>query len=607
MTALTLNKELNGIEISFESKPSTATLDALKAAGYRWHRAKKVWYAKQTAERLALAQEITGGQVTQPAPIKAAKAEIINLDNLGATKPASLHGAELAKAIREDLKKRGVKGVTVRARKVTHDTGITVTVKAEPSDILSIEEMKERYPLNIFKCEVEEWGRYTGERWLYSLEGMTDEEIETEYNKHITYYTKREPATTKIHHYNNKRDDYFTVTTAFYNKLVAVEKIANQWNWDNSDIMTDYFDIGYFLDIDVKIPEGLELREKMTAEERTALEAERAAEAAERAAALERYKKEEEERERASQEAEKIRQAQRETIANGSKVADLDESEQIYITNLHGGAGKEASLEELNESITTGYCSTFDAQIVRRVDMTSEAFAAFCELFLDDFEFLAGMGGTGSEDIRLEGVKNIYQLNQDQRDAVKWYICNAVGIYVDNELKLVCDPQGHNYSRYTYIPTEESEITSATDTAEKQRTESETKPAFYFPQSVEEQAQNISTGEAITIYKCDGWNLHSIYAGAGVVEEVTPGEYAQYSNGVWITFTDKKKKKQVFIHNGEKCLIYKGIKPALPESVTRRQINPRMYELLNYNELLTNAYNYYLTAGEHPIIDTIQR
>lgn len=606
MARLTINKELNGIEIAFESKPNTATLEALKTAGYRWHRAKKVWYAKQTAERLALAQSIAGEQITEATKAsKPAEAETINLDNLGQNAP-HLYGAELAKAIREDLKRRGVKGVTVRACKVTHDTGITVTVKAEPDDILSIEEIKERYPLNIFKCEVEEWGRYTGERWLYSLEGMTEEEIEAEYNKHIAYYAKKEPATTKIHHYNNKRNDYFTVTTAFYNKLVAVEKIANQWNWDNSDIMTDYFDIGYFLDIDVKMPENLELREKMTNEERAALETERAAEEAERAAALERYKKEEEERERARQEAEKIRKAMRETIANGSKVADLGESEQIYITNLIGGIGKECNIEELDETIEGINAQHMDAHITRRVDMTSEAFAAFCELFLDDFEFLAGMGGTGSEDIRLEGVKNIYQLNQDQRDAVKWHICNAVGIYVDNELKLVCDPQGYNYSRYTYKPTEESETTSAADTAEKQRAESETKPAFYFPQPVEEQAQNISTGEAVTVYQCDGWNLSSVYAGAGVVEEVTPGEYAQYK-GVWITFTGKKHKKQIFIRDGKKCLIYKGIKPALPESVTRRQIKPHMYELLNYDEILTNAYNYYLTAGERPIIDTVQR
>ena len=58
MASYTLNQELNGIEISFDSKPAADTLTALKAAGYRWHRVKKVWYAKQTADRLTLAKSM---------------------------------------------------------------------------------------------------------------------------------------------------------------------------------------------------------------------------------------------------------------------------------------------------------------------------------------------------------------------------------------------------------------------------------------------------------------------------------------------------------------------------------------------------------------------
>ena len=62
MTTLTLNQELNGIEISFDCKPVAAVLDTLKKHGFRWHRQKKVWYAKQTPERLTLAQEIADGK-----------------------------------------------------------------------------------------------------------------------------------------------------------------------------------------------------------------------------------------------------------------------------------------------------------------------------------------------------------------------------------------------------------------------------------------------------------------------------------------------------------------------------------------------------------------
>lgn len=62
MTTLTLNKELNGIEIRFDCKPISSTLESLKKSGFRWHRQKKFWYAKQTPERIELAQSITDGK-----------------------------------------------------------------------------------------------------------------------------------------------------------------------------------------------------------------------------------------------------------------------------------------------------------------------------------------------------------------------------------------------------------------------------------------------------------------------------------------------------------------------------------------------------------------
>ena len=62
MTTLTLNQELNGIEIKFDCKPISSTLESLKKSGFRWHRQKKFWYAKQTPERIKLAQSITDGK-----------------------------------------------------------------------------------------------------------------------------------------------------------------------------------------------------------------------------------------------------------------------------------------------------------------------------------------------------------------------------------------------------------------------------------------------------------------------------------------------------------------------------------------------------------------
>ena len=601
MGTYSINQELNGIEIKFDSKPDEATLDALKGSGFRWHRAKKVWYAKQTAERLELAQRLTDGQ---PAPAaKAAKVEKINLDNLGSNRPASLWGADLAKAIRDDLKKRGVSGVTVRSRRVTHDTGITVTIKASEADFVSIEEMKLRRTFTEVERQAFTHGAFCGERWIYSGEWdrMTAEERESAYDAHIRYYANR--VEVNEYHLINCRNDYHNITSAFYEKICAVFRIANQWNWDRSDSMTDYFDVGYYLDIDVKVPEDFTAREEMTAEEREAYEAEIAAEEARKEAEFQAWQAEQEEARKRAEEARKEHEKARAIVDAETTVTDLEPEEYLYITNLHGGAGKEANLEELNETLESCHYLTEDAVITRRVNMTEEAYASFCKMFLDDFEWLRDMGGTGSEDVRLEGVKNMYQLNTEQRESIKWYICNAVAVYVGEELRLVCDPQGHSYSRYTYRPTQDSQITKADPITKAQEEESKTKPEFYFPEPVTEQAKNITPGEQITVYQGDGWMLNTIYAGCGTVAAVTEGTWAQY-NGVKIIFTSGKS---VFIRDNKDCLIYKGIKPALPASVTQKRINDHMSELFNCDKLLPNTLAYYAERGERPLLDTMQR
>ena len=76
MTTLSLNQELNGIEISFEVKPSAAILDALKGMGFRWHRVKQLWYAKNTPERMELARSLAGSECKQAA--KSSKKESVN-------------------------------------------------------------------------------------------------------------------------------------------------------------------------------------------------------------------------------------------------------------------------------------------------------------------------------------------------------------------------------------------------------------------------------------------------------------------------------------------------------------------------------------------------
>lgn len=61
-----INEKLHGVEITFTEKPAEAIRAELKALGFRWGRG--YWYAKQTPERLALAEKIAKGAKTEAKP-----------------------------------------------------------------------------------------------------------------------------------------------------------------------------------------------------------------------------------------------------------------------------------------------------------------------------------------------------------------------------------------------------------------------------------------------------------------------------------------------------------------------------------------------------------
>ncbi len=591
MCIVNLNQELNGIELSFESKPDRATLDAIKAHGFRWNGRKSVWYAKQTADRLTFAESL--GQIETKTETKPGT---INLDNLGSD---PYENGELAKAIREALKKRGVKGCTVRGGWSGYTRSVTVTVKAQPEDFASVEEFAERFSFSDFGARVATHGAYTGEHWLYSWDELSEEEKQTEYNSYIRYEIAHRHD---FNNYHRERANYPQFSTAFCEKLDAVYQIANQWNYNHSDIMTDYFDVGYYLDIVIKCAE-FEPREKMTEEEREALKAEREAEEARRAAELEEWKRQEEESAEAARVREEERKEREELVYNSIRVEDLEESEQLYIYGLRGGYGKECSIEEVHEDMTE---LEHEAVIDRKIIFNNrEAYEAFNQELLNDWLFLSGKGGTASEDVRITEEKTIYQMNDAQRESIRFYSCHCVGIYLNDELLLVIDPQGFSYARYTYI-NPGHETRSAAEELEKMRKESESLPPFHFPDDIDEVITSLYVGQDITIYQCDGWMLNSIYAGSGTITDISAGTWAQYS-GYYITLAQGKKQNRVFIHNGRECLIYEGIKGRLPEEVTSRRINDHMKELYNVDELIPNTYNYYKNQGIEPLIDTCYR
>lgn len=596
MCKVSLNQELNGIELSFERKPDRATLEAIKAQGFRWNGKKCVWYAKQTADRLTFAETLgTLEEATNTAPTADNNRPVFDLSDLGANFCGHYGGAELSKAIREDLKRRGVKGCTV---KCNHYDGITVTVKATPEDFTSVEEFKNRYTFAEFSFDLSTHGKYDGARWIYSneFETMTDAEKETVYSSFVRYEIAHRHD---FNNYHRERKNYPQFTSAFCEKLEAVYLIANQWNYDNSDPMSDYFDRGYYLDIDIKTAD-FEPRENMTEAEKAAYNAEVEKEAEERAAALAKMEEERREAEEAAKIYEEKRKQAETTIYNDIVVEDLSEPEQLFASGLIGGIGKECNLDELRENSEE---KNTGAVISRKVIFSSvAAFDLFGDFLLNDWIFLAGKGGTSSEDVRLADYAEYMKLTPEQRETIVFYYSDCVGVYVGDVLRLVIDPEGYNYARYTYIA-DNAAIIPAPEALEAMRHESEAKAAFYIPAPISEQVANIEPGQEITIFQCDGWLLTDIIAGRGTVASVRPGSYAQY-NGYYINFTNKKS---IFIHDGRDCLIYKGLQ-TLPQEVTREKVGDNMYQVFTvFDGLFDKVYKHFATQGIKPILDTIAK
>lgn len=87
MMNITENKSLHGIEVTFDAKPSSDVLTTLKQSGFRWHRQKKLWYAKDTENRRAVLLNLESGNI---AP-KNAGQKVKDVENIHGVKVGDIY------------------------------------------------------------------------------------------------------------------------------------------------------------------------------------------------------------------------------------------------------------------------------------------------------------------------------------------------------------------------------------------------------------------------------------------------------------------------------------------------------------------------------------
>lgn len=543
MTTLSINDQLNGIEIIFDSKPTQTIIDNLKSNGFRWHNVKKLWYAKNTAERLALAKSIADE-----------KAENIKTEIKKSASIASLWDRCKTDDIPEHDRRTDTKTVAAETRK----------------------HIKERFPEITFSCRIGSGG------WAAANE--------------VNFYFKSAPFA--------KNSIYFE----------AIKKYVEAWLWsfnyDNSDSMTDYFDRNFYENIstwDFTETEPTEAQKadlsNFDKESQKAKEEEKKKQAEE----YQKYLADQEEKEKAYKENQKIEEAQKAEIISHVKVVEISESKKYIVTgSMVCGIGKECNIEELQRK---GSEKEESAVIKKELYFTDEnIYSNFCNMFLHDFDFLSGCGGTGTLDKRVTD-DNYKQLNRAQRDNVKWILWDCVAVFLNNELKLIIDPEGYSYSRYANIVSGEY---AKTMLHEAEQIEGQTeREAFYIPAPIAEQAQCVEALKDYTLIYIDDWTMHATMHYITISQKAIT-RYAQYENSLYLEYIEKGKRKAQtqYFHNGNHILLYSGFLPAVPLEITQKRISNNMYQIRNAgmsaNNFMIDVFWYYKEKGYTPEINTLQ-
>ena len=582
---ITKNANFNSLEITFDGIPSAAVRAAIRNLKYRWNAAKKLWYgfADEATTREAIDNADKTDAPAKPETVaKASKPRAASLWERTRTDKLPAYGTdnEIKTAIKE----------LAQAKNWGYDRAAAAYFR---------EHLKKQFP------EVKFSITSGGAGWLNSCN------IRIIASPYARVLVKGNPDATNWcdlgDHYENGEQ-----LEAIYQYC---KKLFNAADADDGDVYADY-GAHHVLYGDVTVS-GEYNQTEATDEQnsdaadfsRRAAEQKEKDEAARRAEWEEREKQRKIDAENAEKEAAEAKK-KIDAIEKHVEIVELAEDAAIMIDGLQVGIGKESNIAEVRESINErGSDKTEQARITRKVIFTDAAiFNDFCGLFLCNFSFLAGMGGTATSDE--------LKLNREQRESVEFYMNNCVAVYLGDVLQFVIDPEGFDYARYVCIPSEASAVEAFGDYEAKQTESASLRAPFYFPETAKKQLEsaNLEEGEPVTVlYYSD---LCVVSDHRGTVKRFYP---LQNSDAARLVMTIDGKRKGhpglEFIIKDGNAAIYRGKLPPIPESLThdivRRENGVVSYFVRNVGstarEYMRDVIEFYAEKGFTPVIDTIQR
>ena len=595
--AITANEELNSIEIAFDGKPSAAVREALKALKFRWHGIKKIWYGFAEAEELRRSIEQADGEsltesIEQPKQAKQPKKSgLASLWERCDVSALPGYGTEnkIKKTAREEARKAGG----------SYDKYAAAYIRKH---------LKARFPEMKFSVTS------GGAGWLNACDVVIKA---GPYSRHFIKGNGDWNSRNQYDHWENSDE-----LNAVYNYCKA---LFNVFDADDGDYYADY---GAHHDL----YGGVSIDSGYTQTAPTAEQAEAAADFADRKAEAEAIEREREEAEfkarceELERQKKELAEAERQAEQNHAEimqhvtVEDLSEEKQIAVIGLLSDYGKAGTvsraLEQIAERIEDGEQVRTDAIITRKVKFTDERiYTNFWNLLMWDFEFLSGKGGTATEDPRLTDSEQLFKLNDEQRESVKFYNSDCIGVYLNDVFMFVINPEGYTYARYTLHPDDETDSYPAPVKLSQWRATAETKEAFYFPAPLSKQLPqaDLQAGEAVTMIYVNGWTMGVEHVTGKLNSTPQPTRYAQYEDAAAfdITPNGKRQPERIYIYNGKNAVIYKGELPDVPHEIKYTDLGGNL-EQVNFagefcNEYLKNVIRYYAKLGHLPVIDTFQR
>lgn len=250
------NREFASREVTFEGKPSAAVRTALKALKMRWHATKKCWYGYASEREIIAA--ILGASADEPAET----APTVSTDGYlgggavyGSKSGQHLYGAELSAAIRADIKRAGIKGVTVSCKTYTGGQALTVTIKATAALLRSRADYVAAYRIPAGMPWIDTGDGpaiHSGTYW--DMPAADQERIRAAAAAYAYDCAMSRSYNTVNQYHLEMSADWLNADGL--RLLRAVDNIIRAYHYDGSNSMVDYFDTNFYYDIHVKCIPG---------------------------------------------------------------------------------------------------------------------------------------------------------------------------------------------------------------------------------------------------------------------------------------------------------------------------------------------------------------